>query len=121
MENEAVPRSSRSPRSWIAKRERELEELEEEVATLEGLMGQQNVKIADCEEEIAFIEKLQEEDVPLCHPESGERLLDEMKGSLEWTRIGLEGTKSELEIKVIECQNRRMYVKLAKQEHEKIK
>ncbi|MBA7641999.1 hypothetical protein ES703_49685 [subsurface metagenome] len=105
-----------TPRLWIKEREKELKSLEEEIAALEGRI----VETADCEEEIGFVEGLLRKRGGLYQTESGAKKLVEMKEELENKKIGLEKIKKELEAKVIEREDLRMYVRLAKREYETI-
>lgn len=107
-----------TPRLWIKEREKELKSLEEEVTALEGVMKRQiNGEIANCEEEIEFIEELQSRKVGLYRAETGEKELIEMKKKLENKKIGREKIKKELEAKVTQRDNLKVYVELARKKY----
>lgn len=110
--------SKPTPRTWIEQGEKKLKSLEEEIAALDGVVKRQiDVEIANCKEEIEFIEELQRRDVGLYRAESGEKELVEMKKKLEDKKIGLEKTKKDLETKIIERDNLRIYLKLARKKY----
>ena len=108
-----------TPRLWIKEREKELKSLEEEIVALDAVMKRQtDVEIANCEEEIQFIEELQSRNVGLYRAESGEKELVEMKKKLEDKKTSLDKTKKELEAKATKSKNLRVYLELARRKYE---
>jgi len=107
--------NKRTPLLWIKAREEELKVLTEEVKPLEAEIKQVGVEIANCEDEIEFIKGLQSRDIGLYHPESGEKLLVEMRAKLEEKKASLKKTREELSAKVIKKDDLNAYVGLAHQ------
>lgn len=95
---------------WIKQREEELKLLKKEVEGLKPFIEENKAKIANCEQEIQFIEKLQSKENGLYEPESGEKLLIEMKEELKSRKSHLEKNIKEWEEKIIRSENLDIYI-----------
>ncbi|MBA7494686.1 hypothetical protein ES702_05263 [subsurface metagenome] len=99
--------------SWIKQREEELKLLKKEVEGLKPFIEENKANISNCKQEIQFIEKLQSKEIGLDEPESGEKLLIEMKGELESKKSHFEKNLKEWEEKIIRMQNLEVYISSA--------
>ncbi len=107
--------SKGTPLLWIEERERELKLLEQKTAKSETILRQVRISIGNCEDEIEFIGKLQNKDIGLHYPESGTQRLIEMKKGLEGKKATLKESQKELERNIVERDNLKVYVGLARQ------
>lgn len=99
--------------SWIKQREEELKLLKKEVEELKPRIEENKAKISNCKQEIQFIEELQSKEIGLYEPESGEKLLIEMKEELESKKSPLEKNLKKWEEKITKIQNLDVYISSA--------
>ena len=98
---------------WIKQREEELESLRKEIEGWEAVIKKQRVDIANYTEEIQFIEELQNKEIGLYEPKSGEKQLVEMKEELERKKSSLEKIEKESGEKITRSKNLEVYIDLA--------
>ena len=89
-------KNKKTRRSWIDEREKELGSLKAEVESLQAKQEQVWAEIANCEDEIKWIEKLENEKIGERFDESGKQWLVEMKKKLQNKKTQLEKTRKEL-------------------------
>ena len=92
--------NKKTMRSWVQEREKELKSLESEVESLQAKREQVWAEIANCEDEIKWLEKLQTEKIGERFDASGKAWLVQMKKKLEDKKSDLEKNMKELEAKL---------------------
>lgn len=112
-----------TPRSWIEEREKQLRELEEwrspRNKSVEAELKEVLVEIANCEEELEFIQKLENKPSRLPNVEGMLKQLAKMKSDLQKRKDSLNKQRQDLEAKGIKRDNLKIYVDLAKREYPK--